>query len=146
MRRHLQKFSMPSATDPKDLRLVLNPARRKALTSLIRDILSLMRTRIEQSFDSSPQSGAAPLFVEQSYSRDLSPSPSPTPSDSEKRLEARLEKNLTNSGLEDLKKNALFYFDNWAAEVRGQYRSKSHICLFPTSVIRSVKFSCWQGA
>ncbi|KUJ08448.1 DUF726-domain-containing protein [Mollisia scopiformis] len=113
---------MPSATDPKDLKLLLNPARRKALTSLIAAIVSHMRTRIEQSFDSSPQVEPAPLFVESTFSRDLSPSPSPQPSDSEKRLEARLEKNLSNSGLHDLKKNALFYFDAWAAEVRGQYR------------------------
>jgi hypothetical protein len=116
---------MPSATDPKDLKMVLNPARRKALTSLIADILSLMRTKIEQSFDSSSQGeAAAPLLVESSYSRDSSISPSPLPSDSEKRLEARLERSLSNSGLRDLKKNALFYFDHWAAEVRGQYRSK----------------------
>lgn len=82
-----------------------------------------MRTKIEQSFDSAPQveEQAVPLFVDQSFSRDQTPSP---PSDSEKRLEARLEKNLTSSGLRDLKKNALFYFDAWAAEVRGQYRSK----------------------
>lgn len=114
---------MPSAQDPKELKLLLNPARRQALTSLIANILSHMRTKIEQSFDYPSQNEAAPIFTDP-YSRDLSPSPSPTPSNSEKRLEARLEKNLTNSGLQDLKKNALFYFDNWAAEVKGQYRSK----------------------
>ncbi|CZR53986.1 uncharacterized protein PAC_03869 [Phialocephala subalpina] len=111
---------MPSAQDPKELRLVLNPARRKALTSLIANILSHMRTKIEQSFDSTPQTEAASLFVENSYSRDHSPAS--TPSDSDRRLEARLEKNLSSTGLQELKKNALFYYDNWAAEVRGQYK------------------------
>lgn len=117
---------MPSATDPKDLKMVLNPARRKALTSLIADIISYMRTRIEASFDTSSQGeAAAPLFVEQKYAREhLSSTPSPPPSDSEKRLEARLERSLSNSGLHDLKRDALFYFDKWAAEVRGQYRSE----------------------
>lgn len=114
---------MPSAQDPKELRLVLNPARRKALTSLIANILSHMRTKVEQSFDSNPQTETCSLFAENSYSRD--PSPASTPSDSEKRLEARLEKNLSNTGLQELKKNSLFYFDAWAAEVRGQYKSKS---------------------
>ncbi|KAF8864307.1 DUF726-domain-containing protein [Acephala macrosclerotiorum] len=111
---------MPSAQDPKELRLVLNQARRKALTSLIANILSHMRTKIEQSFDSTSQTETTSLFAENPYSRD--PSPASTPSDSEKRLEARLEKNLSNTGLQELKKNALFYFDAWAAEVRGQYR------------------------
>lgn len=117
---------MPSATDPKDLKIVLNPARRKALTSLIGVILSHMRTKLETSFDTPLQEeAAAPLFVERSYSHDRSPSPSPSPapSESEKRLEARLERNLSNAGLQDLKKNALFYFDTWAAEVKGQYKS-----------------------
>lgn len=116
---------MPSATDPKDLKMVLNPARRKALTSLIADIISHMRTKIETSFDSpSQEEAAAPLFDGQKYARDQSSTPSPAPSVSEKRLEARLERSLSNSGLHDLKKDALFYFDRWAAEVKGQYRSE----------------------
>ncbi|KAE8449264.1 hypothetical protein EG329_008431 [Mollisiaceae sp. DMI_Dod_QoI] len=132
---------MPTATDPKDLKLVLNPARRKALTTLIVSIISHMRTKIEQSFDSSSQGEASPLFVAQSNSRD--PSPSAPPSNSEKKLEVRLERNLSNSGLQDLKKNTLFYFDTWAAEVKGQYRK---ICDGPEDPRSDQRRREWMAA
>jgi hypothetical protein len=125
--RRLKNFRInmaPSASDPKDLKLVLNPARRKALTILIGNIVSHMRSRIEQSFDSSPATEAAPLFTDRSSSRDHSRSPLSDPEEEarQQRLEARLERTLSNPKLQALKKDALFYFDHWAAEVRGGLR------------------------
>ncbi|KAH7413178.1 hypothetical protein BKA64DRAFT_347221 [Cadophora sp. MPI-SDFR-AT-0126] len=121
----------PNASDPKDLKLVLNPARRRALSVLMGSIIAHMRSQIEASFDG-PQPEAAPLFLGGSTSRDNSVSPSPSPLASpsldpeaearQRRLEARLERSLSTPKLQELQKNALFYFDTWAAEVRGQFR------------------------
>ncbi|KAH6717859.1 hypothetical protein BKA61DRAFT_670284 [Leptodontidium sp. MPI-SDFR-AT-0119] len=121
----------PNASDPKDLKLVLNPARRRALSVLMGSIIAHMRSKIEASFNG-PQTEAAPLFLGGSSSRDNSASPSPSPLASpsldpeaearQRRLEARLERSLSTPKLQELQKNALFYFDTWAAEVRGQFR------------------------
>ncbi|KAH7370608.1 hypothetical protein BKA65DRAFT_522274 [Rhexocercosporidium sp. MPI-PUGE-AT-0058] len=121
----------PNASDPKDLKLCLNPARRRALSVLMGSIIAHMRSKIEASFNR-PQVDAAPLFFDSRSSRDNSTSPSPSPLASpsldpeaearQQRLEARLERSLSTTKLQELQKNALFYFDTWAAEVRGQFR------------------------
>jgi hypothetical protein len=114
----------PSASDPKDLKLVLNPARRKALTVLIRAIVSHMRSKIEQSFEPSPEAEIAPLFVDRNNSRDRNSSPSSDPEAEarQQRLEARIEKSLSTRKLLELRAAALRYFDEWANEVRLQLR------------------------
>jgi len=108
----------PSCSDPKDLKLVLNPARRRALTILIGSILTHMRSSIVHSFDTSPNTQPAPLFVDRE-SRNGSPATTPDPEaeDRQRRLEARLEKNLSTPQLRELKKAALRYFDDWQDEV-----------------------------
>ncbi|KAL2066400.1 hypothetical protein VTL71DRAFT_2471 [Oculimacula yallundae] len=114
----------PSASD---LKLVLNPARRRALSALMGNIIAHMRLKVEAPFNG-PQTEVAPLFSGGSYSRDDSASPISSPSlDPEaearkRRLEARLEKSLSAPKLQELEKNALQYFDKWAAEVRAQFK------------------------
>lgn len=104
--------------------MVLNPARRRALGSLIDDIISTMRDKLERSFESSePRIAVSPLFVpERKPSRDSSTSPSPSdPEEAErqKRLDARLERPYSTPKLRELKKDALYHFDHWVNEVKG---------------------------
>jgi hypothetical protein len=110
----IRPFKMaPNASDPKDLKLVLNPAKRKALSLLLGTIISHMRFKIEQSFNPSPDAEIAP--------------PRDQPQDPEeearqRRLEARLERPLSTPKLQELKKAALFYFDTWSNEVHQQFK------------------------
>lgn len=119
---------VPNASDPKDLKMVLNPAKRKALATLIEEIISLMRAKIENSFESSSlrRRAAAPLSVDRNPSpRDHLTSPSPSDRETEarqKRLEARLERTYSTPKLRELKKDALYHFDNWADEVKGVFK------------------------
>ncbi|KAH8656956.1 hypothetical protein BGZ60DRAFT_507648 [Tricladium varicosporioides] len=112
----------PSATDPKDLRLVLNGARRRAFTLLVGNIVTQMRKQIEYSFDA-PTLDAAPLFAP-SPTRDGNGSPSIDPEEQarQQRLEERLERSPTTLKLQALKRDALKYFDQWANEVRVELR------------------------
>jgi len=113
----------PTASDPKELKLVLNPARRRVLVSHIGAIVSHMRSKIEQSFDPSPASEIAPLFVDRSNSRDhSSPSSDPEAEARQRRLEARLERSVSTPKLKELRRDALAYFDRWSSEVRQQMR------------------------
>ncbi|KAK0122155.1 hypothetical protein ONS95_010416 [Cadophora gregata] len=142
----------PNASDPKDLKLVLNLARRRALSVLMGSIIAHMRSQIETSFNG-PQTEAAPLFLGGSSSRDDSASPSPSPLASpsldpeaearQRRLEARLERSLSTPKLQELQKNALFYFDTWAAEVRGQFRK---ICDGPDDPRSEQRRRDWMAA
>jgi hypothetical protein len=109
----------PSASDPKDLKLVLNPAKRRALSILLGSIISHMRFKIEQSFNPSPDPKVAPLLVDP-IPRDQ-PFQDPEEEARQRRLEARLERSLSTPKLQELKKSALFYFDNWANEVHQQF-------------------------
>jgi hypothetical protein len=117
----------PSASDPKDLKMILNPARRRALSKLIDDIISYMRYKIEQSFDTkvSPKVGARPPLVDHSSSaNDKSTSYSPSSGDPEaqarqERLQARLDNSYSTPRLRQLKRDALLHFDKWANEVIG---------------------------
>ncbi|KAE9372163.1 DUF726-domain-containing protein, partial [Stipitochalara longipes BDJ] len=112
----------PNASDPKDLKLVLNPAKRRALSILLGSIISHMRFKIEQSFNSSPDAETAPLFVDDRRSpRDQSFQDSEEEA-RQRRLEARLERSLSTPKLQELKKAALFYFDNWSNEVHQQFK------------------------
>ena len=106
----------PSASDIKDLKLVLNPARRRALTILIGSIVLHMRTQVTNSFEVAPPSEPAPLFIDRSKP---GPSNSWNPEEAERqaRLEARLERNLSTPALRELKRAALKYFDTWQDEV-----------------------------
>lgn len=108
----------PTCNDPKDLKLVLNPARRRALTILVGSIVTHMRSGVEQSFDPSPVADNTPRFVDRSL-RNASPSTSSDP-DAEarqSRLEARLERTLSTPKLQSLKTAALKYFDDWRDDV-----------------------------
>lgn len=115
----------PSASDPKDLKLALNPARQRAFTLLIGSIVGQMRKNVEYTFDQSPID-SAPLFANPESSRDSSVSPGPYSDPSEEarqqRLEARLERSPSTPKLQALKRDALRYFDKWANEVRVELR------------------------
>lgn len=73
----------PLATDPRHLLVVLNPARRKALYTLISEITSYMKSQLKFPEPASPTSsrtrtGEAPLFHQPSrQTSDLSPPTSP---------------------------------------------------------------------
>jgi hypothetical protein len=112
----------PNATDPKELKLVLNPAKRRALSVLLGSIISHMRFRIEQSFIPSPDEAAAPLFVDRQLRDQSTSDQDPEEEARQRRLEARLERSLSTPKLQELKKAALFYFDNWANEVHQQFK------------------------
>ena len=56
----------PSASNPHDMRLALNPARRRALTLLIEAIMKHMHNRVTQSFEHGPQADLVPLFIDPS--------------------------------------------------------------------------------
>ncbi|KAG9235012.1 hypothetical protein BJ875DRAFT_284301 [Amylocarpus encephaloides] len=110
----------PSASDPKDLRLVLNPARRKAFTLLVGSIVGQMRKNVEYTFEPTNTSPTAPLFTSPNP-RDQSSFPSNVDSSEaarQKRLEARLEQSLSTAKMDLLKRDALRYFDKWTEEVR----------------------------
>jgi len=108
----------PSSSDPKDLKLVLNPARRRALTILVGSILTHMRSQIEHSFGPSPTNEIASPSINRQF-RNSSPS-APPDLDAEarqSRLEARLENSLSTPKLQALRRAALKYFENWQDEV-----------------------------
>jgi hypothetical protein len=107
----------PTSTDPKDLKLVLNPARRKALAILAGSIITHMRSQIVHSFDPilSNSLGTYPLTAHQS--RSPTTSPGLGSDDHQKQLEARLESNLSSPQIRELKNAALKYFDDWKDHV-----------------------------
>lgn len=111
----------PSASDPKDLKLALNPARQRAFTLLIGSIVGQLRKKLEYTFDQS-SAGPAPLFANPDSSRDNSASPGaysdPSEEARQQRLEARLERSPSTPKLRALERDALRYFDKWANEVR----------------------------
>jgi hypothetical protein len=112
----------PSSSDPKDLKMILNPARRRALTILIGSIISQMRSKIEHSFVPSLQSPSAedtpPLFVSRnSGDQSSSASPDPEAAQRQQQLEARIEKNIPRRKMQELERAALRYFDGWQDDV-----------------------------
>ncbi|TVY29803.1 putative membrane protein [Lachnellula hyalina] len=106
----------PNASDPKDLKIVLNPAKRRALTTLLGSIVTHMRKEIEHTFEPSPLQEPAPLLVDPENSRDR-PKIDPEEEARQCRLEARFENSLSTPKLRGLKRDALRYFDTWANEV-----------------------------
>lgn len=113
----------PTASDPKDIKLVLNLARRKALVILITSILSQMRSNIEQSFEASPSEQVAPLFTGSYQVESETGSPDPEERERQRRLDARIERSLSTPRLNALKDSALAYFDQWARAVRIMLRN-----------------------
>jgi pimeloyl-ACP methyl ester carboxylesterase len=113
----------PSSSDPKDLRMILNPARRRALTILIGSIISQMRSKIEYSFVPSLQSPSAedtpPLFVSRNSGDESTSASSPDPKAEQRQqqLGARVEKNIPRRKMQELEVAALKYFDGWQDEV-----------------------------
>ncbi|TAQ85311.1 hypothetical protein B7494_g6375 [Chlorociboria aeruginascens] len=108
----------PSNTDPNDLRLVLNPARQRALTVLITSIISHMRFKTSQTFEPSTESSLAQIFDQQDP---FGPSTPVGSSDSrrQQRLENRFSQNSSTSTPtpQELKRATLRYFDTWETEV-----------------------------
>lgn len=100
----------PTSSDPKELKLVLNPARRRALTLLVGAILTHMRSQISNSFDPSHSENT-------SSSHQVTPLPSPDV-EAQSRLEARLERDFSTPQLRELKRAALRYFDDWRDDVQ----------------------------
>lgn len=111
----------PNASDPKDLKLALNPAKRRALNNLLGSLVTHMRKQIEHTFEQSPQQGPAPLLVNPENSRDQ-PQIDPEEAARQRRLEARLERSLSTPKLRELRRDALLYFDKWANEVARESR------------------------
>lgn len=135
----------PTASNPKDLKLLLNPARRRALALLVNSTISYMRSRIELSFETATQSDTAPLFVND-QARDASQSSNSSEKEEETRqrqLDARLERSLSTPKIQELKRQALRYFDSWGAEVRGQLRKTCEGAEDPRSDQRRRE---WQAA
>ncbi|KAM0155223.1 hypothetical protein ACHAQE_003720 [Botrytis cinerea] len=121
----------PTAADPKDLKLILNPARRRALNILIGSVTEHMRKTITDSFSNpsnqpnsnqnnnipGPNPNVSP-YPNPHYSNTSSPSSTPTAeidleTAQQRRLEARLNQNLSTPKLHALEKAALNYFDSW---------------------------------
>ena len=111
----------PNASDPKDLKLVLNPARRKALLALVGGIISQMRSKIELSFEVSATDQIAPLFHNPEQARN--PSPNDQEQERRRQVDARMERALSNPKMMALKQDALSYFDRWSREVRNMMRT-----------------------
>ncbi|EPE31484.1 alpha/beta-Hydrolase [Glarea lozoyensis ATCC 20868] len=107
----------PTASDPRDLRLVLNPARRKAFTLLIGSMVAQMRKSMEYSFEPLSTPIETPAYTTHAnYSV-----PQSEASDQQK-LESRLDTSLPTTQLNALKKDALRYFDKWSDGVRVELR------------------------
>jgi len=104
----------PNASDPKDLKLVLNPARRKALLALLGGIVSQMRKKIEISFEASTDDQIAPLF----HNSEATGAVNDPERERMRKLDARIEKNLTSPKMLALREDALAYFDRWSRQVR----------------------------
>ena len=108
----------PTSSDPKDLKLILNPARRRALTVLIGAIIEHMRNQLSYSFDTSNQNDVPSPFIDKNSDPYASRSPVGTPqSERERRLEARLENNPSSLKLKKLERAAQKYFDDWQDSV-----------------------------
>jgi hypothetical protein len=109
----------PTSTDPKELKLLLNPARRRALTILVGNIVTSMRSKVDFSFDATSAGAVVPLSDRESRNASPAgpPSPDPEAAERQRRLEERLERNLSTSKLRGLKRAALQYFDEWQSEV-----------------------------
>ncbi|TGO16739.1 hypothetical protein BTUL_0024g00070 [Botrytis tulipae] len=121
----------PTAADPKDLKLILNPARRRALNILIGSITEHMRKTITDSFSNPSNQPNSDLnnnipgphpnvssHPNAHYSNTSSPASTPTSeidleTPQQRRLEARLNQNLSTPKLKALEKAALDYFDSW---------------------------------
>jgi hypothetical protein len=113
---------------------------------LLGNIVSQMRSKIEQSFDPSPAVEVAPLFIDRRPSRDQSTSPSISDPEAEarqRRLEARLEKSLSTPKLQELRREALSYFDTWSKEVRSQLKK---FCDGPEDPRSEQRRREWQAA
>jgi MFS family permease len=102
----------PTASDPKELRLLMNPARRKAFTLLIGSMVAHMRKSIEYSFDGPSSTSNLPPHASPNPPREPSPSAS----------EARLDSSLPTQKMNALKRDALRYFDRWSDQVRVELR------------------------
>ena len=74
-----------------------------------------MRSQIEHSFE--PSQNPENTFNDQIRRGSPSPATTPDAEDRQKRLEARLERNLSTPKMRDLKKGALRYFADWQDEV-----------------------------
>ncbi|TGO26659.1 hypothetical protein BPAE_0055g00300 [Botrytis paeoniae] len=121
----------PTAADPKDLKLILNPARRRALNILIGSITEHMRKTITDSFSNPSNQPNSNLnnkipgpnpnvssYPNAHYSNTSSPASTPTSeidleTAQQRRLEARLNQNLSTPKLQALEKAALNCFDSW---------------------------------
>jgi len=103
----------PLTSDPRDILVVLNPARRKALYTLISETTSYMQSQLEQPGPPSPPSsrtrtGEAPLFHPSRQDSGLSPptSPDQVPSPSQ-----------STQDLNRLRAAALSHFQSWRRSI-----------------------------
>jgi len=110
----------PTASDPNDLRLALNPARRKALLALVGGIVAHMRSDIEKALD--PPIAQKANFNEQYDVSQTGQSTLSPEQERQRQLETRIEKSLTNPGMTALKSEALLYFEKWARDLRAVMR------------------------
>lgn len=111
----------PNASDPQDLKLVLNPARRKALLALVGGIISQMRSKLELSFEASDTEKIAPLFQDPEQKKS-SPQLDPEEQERQRQADARYERSLSNPKMMALKRDAQSYFEQWARDVRDVMR------------------------
>ena len=105
----------PTAASPGELRLVLNPARRKAFTLLIGSMVARMRTNIERSFDKPATLGSSPVITNSGYHDE-----SPPALDASRQRDpgTRLDGCLPTPQMNALRRDALKHFDKWSDEVR----------------------------
>ncbi|KAI9742204.1 MAG: hypothetical protein M1818_004104 [Claussenomyces sp. TS43310] len=107
----------PSSSDPQNLVIVLNLARRRALGSLVTSIIAHMRSNVEQSFEAAQPS--APLFVAKDEEGDESYSTADGRQSAykQRRYEEKMTQNLSTPKLLRQKRAALKYFDGWHRRV-----------------------------
>ncbi|ESZ98631.1 hypothetical protein SBOR_1001 [Sclerotinia borealis F-4128] len=124
----------PTSADPQDLKLILNPARRRALNILIGSITELMRKTITHSFsnrENQPYNNNNNKSSESNSNSSppsITPNVTPNPSDSnndpsiarQNHLENRLNQNLSTPKLLALEAAALKYFDTWRDSIIAQ--------------------------
>jgi hypothetical protein len=114
----------PSVSDPRELLVVLNPARRKALYTLIRDITGYMRSQISLPADNedvaASDSWDAPLFV---------PPRSFSGPEEEEEEEAAVDPASVSqrhvppsAELRRVRQAALAHFDTWSTAALSQVR------------------------
>lgn len=135
----------PNASDPQDLKLVLNPARRKALLALVGGIVSHMRSKLELSFEASDTEKIAPLLHDPEKTR-TSPQIDPEEQERQRQADARYERSLSNPKMMALKRDALSYFDQWARDVRNVMRKTCEGPEDPRSEQRRQEFNAARVA